>query len=81
MPTPLDSARTACPAGTVDLGPGRSTMRWEEAPMCPACIATATLVVAGAGWAGWPRSSWRRLRGDGRKRVPIFPRFPRRTRS
>jgi len=46
---PLDSARTACPAGTVDLEPGRSTMRWEEAPMCPACIATATLVVAGAG--------------------------------
>jgi len=34
--------------GDVDPEPSRSTMQREEEVMCPACIATAALVVAGA---------------------------------
>jgi hypothetical protein len=43
-------------------------MRWEEAPVCPACIATATLVVAGGGWAGVTALVVKGPARDGRER-------------
>jgi hypothetical protein len=35
-------------AENVDLTPARSTIQQDEEPMCPICLATAALVVAGA---------------------------------